>query len=318
MVQQAPDDSPRPSKRLCVPFEPSKSPLSSAEDALLALLASQPDDTPRQHSDEGPSSLGLGNKPIGTPTKLDNSQPTLSGGNRREAEVNTVENDDQGGKPASTIGPPPRPLFLPSAPTPGPEPVPAGFQDAFSSFGDLLEPLVLIATLLFELQQRVAGAEAGTRLQSHQVEMLGQTALATRRTIRAMVNEWRDLVVKMQGAVAEHTLGLQQHREAVWGLEQRVTRAETEAQNSKKETLALKKEVHALRETMVTMVKLAEGQEALRRKLEDTLSKVVAAQKAEGKNSQVVHVTEDRNKVQDGSRDVAAAAEGGVEGEVQA
>ena len=314
------DDSPRPSKRPKASNDSFIPLLSSAEDALITLLASYPDDTSRQPSEEGPSKAKQPSSPL--PNKPEANQNTLSGGNRQDS---GPEKSQQDGKTTS-MGPPPRPLFVPAAPAPGPVPEQIseqrGFQDVFYAFSDLPEPIVLIATLLWEVQQRVSDSEAATRAQSHQVEMLGQTAVATRRTIRSMVTEWRDLVVKMQGAVAEHTLGLQQHREAFKLMERRVAMAEAETQTWKKETLELRKEMQVLRETMVTMFKVAEGQEALRKQLENQLTQILAAQRHMISNRVVnadaervdspTTVVENKNNDEGKSGDVAAAAaEGG-------
>ena len=112
--------------------------------------------------------------------------------------------------------PPPAPR--PPAPT-GVDPVTAALVNSvFSTFGDIPAPLMICLTMLLETQQRVAAVEAGVGLHAQQMVLHTHIAVTVRRTLRAMMEEWRALVVRMQTAVSEHDAELKKQREELgWG-----------------------------------------------------------------------------------------------------
>jgi len=120
---------------------------------------------------------------------------------------------------------------------------------------------VLLASALSELQQRLHVYEAASILVEQRSSSQAQTIEVLQKIIRGMVVQWRDLVTRMQNAVADHDGAI--HR-----LSQKVSEAESRAAEAMSLAKKSTEEVVDLRESLVQLVRVVEGQEAARQRLE--------------------------------------------------
>lgn len=128
-------------------------------------------------------------------------------------------------------------------------------------YSDAPGSTVLLASALSELQQRLHVYEAASILVEQRSSSQAQTIEVLQKIIRGMVVQWKDLVTRMQNAVADHD-----------GAIHRLTQKVSEAENRAAEAMSLAKkstdEVVDLRESLVQLVRVVEGQEAARQRLE--------------------------------------------------
>lgn len=120
---------------------------------------------------------------------------------------------------------------------------------------------VVMASALADLQQRLHVYEAASILVEQRSSSQAQTIDVLQKIIRGMVAQWRDLVTRMQNAVADHDGAI--HR-----LTQKVTEAEGRAAEAMSLAKKSSEEVVDLRESLVQLVRVVEGQEAARQRLE--------------------------------------------------
>jgi len=82
-----------------------------------------------------------------------------------------------------------------------------------AAFGSLSMPpsLILLTRGLIELQGRIATIETSVTLQAEHLTVQNEISMTVRRTIQSLVLQWRDLVVRMQLALADHHRMLKRH-----------------------------------------------------------------------------------------------------------
>lgn len=91
-------------------------------------------------------------------------------------------------------------------------------SDILNSLGDITPPMGVCISALLELQQRMVALETSTGMHNEQITVQNQIATTVRRTIRAMIVQWRDLVVRMQLAISDHDTSLRRHEEQLAGV----------------------------------------------------------------------------------------------------
>lgn len=146
--------------------------------------------------------------------------------------------------------------------------------EALLGLGELPDasgPAMLLTTVLMDLQQRVGTCDARESVVEQQVAAQVQAVAAIRRLIRGIILQWRDLVVRMQGAVADHDAALKAAEARVQLAESRANAAEATARKAESEAALAVKEISSLRGSLVQLVRVVEGQETARRRLEDEM-----------------------------------------------
>jgi len=154
-----------------------------------------------------------------------------------------------------------------------------GANDQLAKFADLPPPMLMLTTTLLETQQRVFELESAAKVTQEQILVQYHIAATVRRTIRALVTQWKDLVMRMRMGLADHDAGLKQLKARIEAIESappepyngaaKVAVLEFRVEQLEAEGAALRKELESLHGA------LAEAQEAGEDRREGVL-KIVA------------------------------------------
>lgn len=168
----------------------------------------------------------------------------------------------------------------------------ASFEALLGMGGAPDGPAVLLTGILMDLQKRLVTCDARESVIEQQVMVQFHAVAAIRRLIRGIILQWRDLVVRMQGAVSDHDAALKACEARLQLAESRANAAEAAARKAESEAALAIKEISSLRGSLVQLVRVVEGQETARRRLEDAMA-LGGVIELSGKSQQHVgHVSE--------------------------